>query len=135
MNKLIHFSSSHYRPRAPGCFPDDLMRRVVIKSVALESILGHMTEYPVTTLEAGIVLIADGCDMEKGRSRIPLLLRQESRMGDIHKYSSSAIETVSIEKGEEKPLKITVEMTASVGFPGGGNTHGKDHGKHSKALY
>ena len=37
-------------------------------------------------------------------------------MGDIHKYSSSAIETVSIEKGEEKPLKITVEMTASVGF-------------------
>jgi metal-dependent HD superfamily phosphatase/phosphodiesterase len=97
-------------------FPDDLMRRVVIKSVALESILGHMTEYPVTTLEAGIVLIADGCDMEKGRSRIPLLLRQESRMGDIHKYSSSAIETVSIEKGEEKPLKITVEMTASVGF-------------------
>ena len=52
-------------------FPDELMRRVVIKAVALESILGHMTQHPITTLEAGIVLIADGCDMEKGRSRIP----------------------------------------------------------------
>ena len=97
-------------------FPDELMRRVVIKAVALESILGHMTQHPITTLEAGIVLIADGCDMEKGRSRIPLLMNQVSRVGDIHKYSSSAIESVSIEKGEEKPLKITVKMTASVGF-------------------
>jgi len=97
-------------------FPDELMRRVVIKAVALEGILGHMTQHPITTLEAGIVLIADGCDMEKGRSRIPLLMNQVSRVGDIHKYSSSAIESVSIEKGEEKPLKITVKMTASVGF-------------------
>ena len=34
-------------------FPDELMRRVVIKAVALESILGHMTQHPITTLEAG----------------------------------------------------------------------------------
>lgn len=97
-------------------FPDELMRRTVIKAVTLEGILGHMTHHPITTLEAGIILIADGCDMEKGRSRIPLLVNQGSQVGDIHKYSSSAVESVSIEKGTEKPLKITVRMTASVGF-------------------
>lgn len=97
-------------------FPDHLTSRIVIKAVALESILGHMTHHHITSLEAGILLIADGCDMEKGRSRIPLLINQGSRMGDIHKYSSSAVESVTIEKGEEKPLKITIKMTASVGF-------------------
>ena len=46
-------------------FPDDLMRRVVIKSVALESILGHMTG--LSRHNPGrIVLIIDSCDMEKG---------------------------------------------------------------------
>jgi uncharacterized protein len=91
-------------------------RQVAIKSIALEGIMGHMTKYTVASLEAGIILIADGCDMEKGRARIPMLINQESKVGDIHKYSSSAIEKVTIEKGLEKPLKITIEMSASVGF-------------------
>lgn len=94
----------------------DITKRVIIKSVVLEGIMGHMTKYAVSSLEAGIILIADGCDMEKGRARIPMLLNQESRVGDIHMYSSSAIEKVTIEKGEEKPLKISIEMNASVGF-------------------
>jgi uncharacterized protein len=97
-------------------FPDQLPRQIVIKSTCLEGIMGHMTHHAIHSLEAGIILIADGCDMEKGRARIPMLINQESRVGDIHKYSSSAIEKVTIEKGEEKPLKITVEMSASVGF-------------------
>ena len=54
--------------------------------------------------------------MEKGRARIPMMLNTESKVGDIHKYSASAIENVSIDKGERKPIRITVEMTASVGF-------------------
>ena len=75
-----------------------------------------MTYHAITSLEAGIILVADGCDMEKGRSRIPMLINQESRVGDIHKYSSSSVESVTISKGTEKPIKISVEMTASVGF-------------------
>ena len=96
--------------------PGEISRQVVIKSIVLEGIMGHMTKYSVNSIEAGIILIADGCDMEKGRARIPMLINQESRVGDIHKYSSSAIEKVIIEKGDEKPLKITIEMSASVGF-------------------
>lgn len=97
-------------------FPEQTARRIAIKSVALEGIMGHMTHHAIHTLEAGIILIADGCDMEKGRARIPMLLNQESRVGDIHKYSSASVEKVTIEKGGERPVKITVEMSASVGF-------------------
>jgi len=97
-------------------FKNDYTRQVVIKGIALEGIMGHMTKYSVNSIEAGIILVADGCDMEKGRARIPMLINQESRVGDIHKYSSSAIEKVNIEKGTEKPIKISIEMSASVGF-------------------
>jgi len=99
---------------AESCMPTE--KRVVIKSVALEGIMGHMANYATNSIEAGIVLIADGCDMEKGRARIPMLINQESRVGDIHKYSSSAIEKVIIEKGTKKPLMIMIEMSESVGF-------------------
>ena len=97
-------------------FPGQTSRWIAIKSVVLEGIMGHMTHHTIHTLEAGLILIADGCDMAKGRARIPMLINQESRVGDIHKYSSSAVERVSIEKGTEKPLKIEIEMSASVGF-------------------
>jgi metal-dependent HD superfamily phosphatase/phosphodiesterase len=93
-----------------------LLRMLTIKSVALEGIIGHMTHHTVSSLEAGIILVADGCDMEKGRSRIPMLINQGSRVGDIHKYSSSSVEKVTIGKGQVKPIMITVEMSASVGF-------------------
>ena len=60
--------------------------------------------------------IADGCDMTKGRARIPLSINNTPKVGDIHKYSASAIERVSIKPGERKPIKITIEMSAEVGF-------------------
>ena len=47
-------------------FPKQLDRRIAIKSVALEGIIGHMTYHAITSLEAGIILVADGCDMERG---------------------------------------------------------------------
>lgn len=96
--------------------PGQLTRQIAIKSVTLEGIMGHMTHHAISSLEAGIILVADGCDMEKGRSRIPMLISHESRVGDIHKYSSSSVEQVTIEKGSEKPIKISIEMSASVGF-------------------
>lgn len=97
-------------------YPGDRQKQVILRSLALEGILGHMGHQKIHSLEAGIVLVADGCDMEKGRARIPMLLSTESRVGDIHKYSSSAVEKVILEKGEEKPISITVMMSASVGF-------------------
>ena len=97
-------------------YPDDIHKRVVIRSLALEGIVGHMASRKIHSVEAGIILLADGCDMEKGRARIPLSLNTEPKIGDIHKYSANSIEKVSIGKGEQKPIKITVEMSAEVGF-------------------
>ncbi len=97
-------------------FPDDIHKRVVIKSLAIESIIGHMSTRKIHSIEAGIMLIADGCDMTKGRARIPLAISHTPQVGDIHKYSANAITHVSIRCGEKKPIKIDVEMSSEVGF-------------------
>ena len=97
-------------------YGEDIGRRVVVRSLAVECIVGHMATQRIHSLEAGLILIADGCDMEKGRARIPMMIATESRVGDIHKYSASAIEQVRIERGVQRPIRITVEMKATVGF-------------------
>lgn len=97
-------------------YPDNIQKRIIIKSLALEAIVGHMSSRKIHSLEAGIILIADGCDMAKGRARIPLAINNTPKIGDIHKYSASAIERVGIGQGEKKPIKITIEMSAEVGF-------------------
>ncbi|MGN0845625.1 MAG: phosphohydrolase, partial [Kiritimatiellia bacterium] len=43
-------------------------------------------------------------------------VKTESQVGDIHKYSANSIETVTISRGAEKPIRIDVEMTENVGF-------------------
>jgi metal-dependent HD superfamily phosphatase/phosphodiesterase len=97
-------------------FPDNLFKQVVIRSVALEGIIGHMATRKIHSLEAGLILIADGSDMEKGRARIPLVLKTEPKAGDIHKYSANSIEDVVISHGDPKPIRITVKMSTDVGF-------------------
>ncbi|MBN2829887.1 MAG: phosphohydrolase [Candidatus Cloacimonetes bacterium] len=97
-------------------YPEDLETRVIIKSTVLEGIAGHMATRKIHSLEAGLVLIGDGCDMEKGRARIPTLLNTTPKVGDIHRYSASSIEKVHIRKGEVKPICIQVVMSESVGF-------------------
>lgn len=96
--------------------PDDIRRRVIIRSLALEGIIGHMGTNPIHSIEAGIILIADGCDMTKGRARISLERPSKPAEGDIHKYSANSIEKVRISHGEDKPIKIEVLMKAEVGF-------------------
>lgn len=96
--------------------PDDCMRRTIIRSMAMEGILGHMTTHPIHSIEAGLILIADGCDMTKGRARIPLERPTKPASGDIHKYSANAIESVRIRHGNDCPIKIEIEMKSEVGF-------------------
>lgn len=97
-------------------FPNDLHKRVVIKALATEAIIGHMSSHKIHSTEAGILLIADGCDMTKGRARIPLAINTAPKVGDIHKYSANAIKWIGIHHGERLPIKIDVEMTSEVGF-------------------
>lgn len=95
---------------------ENLKRRVIIRSMAMEGIIGHMGTRRIHSIEAGLILIADGCDMTKGRARIPMEISTKPSVGDIHKYSANSIESVKILKGEEKPIKIEVHMSADVGF-------------------
>ncbi len=97
-------------------YPHDIGKRVIVRSLAVEGIVGHMAHQKVHSLEAGVVLVADGLDMQKGRSRIPMLISPGAKVGDIHQYSAAAIEGVRIEKGEDRPIRIIVTMSESVGF-------------------
>lgn len=94
----------------------DLKRRVTIYAMAMEGIIGHMGTRKIHSVEAGIILVADGCDMTKGRARIPMEINTKPSVGDIHKYSANSIEKVKILAGEEKPIKIEVHMSAVAVF-------------------
>ncbi|MDR2211994.1 MAG: HD domain-containing protein [Spirochaetaceae bacterium] len=89
---------------------------IIIRSLALEAIAGHMGNRSIYSLEAGIVQVADGCDMKKGRARIPLAIGGSPRVGDIHQYSANSIEELTIGPGKEKPISIRVDMSSEVGL-------------------
>ena len=97
-------------------YPDAIAKRVVIRSLAIEGIVGHMANRKIHSVEAGVILIADGCDMEKGRARIPIAMAAEPRVGDIHKYSANSIEGVALSAGSVRPIRIDVSMSSEVGF-------------------
>jgi hypothetical protein len=97
-------------------YNDSVNKKIAIRSLILEGIVGHMATQQIHSLEAGLVLIGDGCDMEKGRARITALMASKPQVGDIHKYSASAIQKLRISKGEEKPIRIVATMSQSVGF-------------------
>jgi len=89
----------------------ELRSATVIRSETLHAIIAHRSGGTPLTLEAGVVRIADALDIAKGRSRIPF----EAGSMSIHSISAAAIEAVRIEKGNERPIKIIVEMSNSAG--------------------
>jgi len=97
-------------------YPDNLQKRVMIRALALEGISGHMGNRTIHSLEAGIVQVADGCDMTKGRARIPIALGYSPRAGDIHQYSANSIEEVRFSRGAGKPIRVEVFMSSEVGL-------------------
>ncbi len=56
--------------------------------------------------------VADALDMASGRSRIPFATRRPN----IHSVSAAAIEGVTIEPGEERAVRIEIEMNNSSGI-------------------
>jgi len=93
----------------------NLQKQAMIRALTLECISGHMGARIIHSIEAGVVQIADGCDMTKGRARIPLALGQ-AKVGHIHQYSANSIEEVNIDAGKEKPIRIDVHMSNDAGF-------------------
>ncbi len=84
----------------------------VVISEALHAVIGHRRAGDPMTVEAGIVRVADALDMASGRSRIPF----ETRRPNIHSVSAAAIDSVTIEPGEEKAVEVRIAMNNSAGL-------------------
>jgi metal-dependent HD superfamily phosphatase/phosphodiesterase len=84
----------------------------VIAAESLHAIIGHRRRGDPITLEAGIVRVADALDMEEGRSRVPF----EAGRPNIHSLSAAAIDDVRIEPGEDRAVRIEIEMNNSAGI-------------------
>jgi metal-dependent HD superfamily phosphatase/phosphodiesterase len=84
----------------------------VVTSEALHAVIAHRRRGEPITVEAGIVRVADALDMASGRSRIPF----ETRRPNIHSISAAAIDAVKIEPGEERAVRIEIEMNNSSGL-------------------
>ena len=84
----------------------------VIVSEVLQAIISHRADGQPLALEAGILRVADALDMAKGRSRIPF----EHGRVSMHSLSAAAIESVSIEAGESRPVKLEITMNNSSGI-------------------
>jgi metal-dependent HD superfamily phosphatase/phosphodiesterase len=71
--------------------------RTVVSSEILHAIIGHRRRGEPYTVEAGVVRVADALDMAEGRS-------------------AAAIDEVRIEAGEERAVRIEIEMNNSAGI-------------------
>jgi hypothetical protein len=86
--------------------------RMVVASETLHAIISHRASGRPSTVEAGIVRIADALDMGKGRSRITY------KKGEINIYSVSdrAIGKVEVTEGTDRALTIKIVMDNPAGI-------------------
>ena len=89
----------------------DTPEKVRLKGEVLHAILCHHTPETPLTVEAGILRVADGLDMERGRSRSPY----ERGGRGINTVSSQAIERVRLREGDDVPVLVEIEMTNAAG--------------------
>jgi metal-dependent HD superfamily phosphatase/phosphodiesterase len=86
--------------------------RTVVAAEVLHAIIGHRRRGEPYTVEAGVVRVADALDMAQGRTRLPIEAGQEG----IHSISAAAVDEVRIEAGEERPVRIEIELNNSAGI-------------------
>jgi uncharacterized protein len=86
--------------------------RTVVAAEILHAIIGHRRRGEPYTLEAGVVRVADALDMAQGRTRVPIEAGHEG----IHSISAAAIDEVRIEAGDERPVRIEIELNNSAGI-------------------
>ena len=95
----------------PALYPD-LEQRQLIEDFIFSAVMCHDVMPPPLFMECAVVAVADGCDMTKGRARMPFDLGKV----DIHAVSALAIEEVNIGKGKDVPVEISVLMSNSAGI-------------------
>lgn len=89
-----------------------VVERTIVISETLHAIISHRDSGTPYTIEAEIVQVADALDMTEGRAREPY------KSGEIQVYSLSgvAIDSVTLTEGEDKPIKIDIVMSNSIGL-------------------
>ena len=95
----------------PDFYSDVKLHRV--RLAVLSCVYEHDESVMATSLEAGVVKVADGTDCENGRARIPYRIFGKS---DIHAVSALAIKGVRISEGKKKPVRITIDMSNPAGL-------------------
>jgi metal-dependent HD superfamily phosphatase/phosphodiesterase len=84
----------------------------VMVAEILHAVIAHRADVRCLTLEAGVLKVADALDMTQGRSRIPF----EAGQVNIHSISAIAIESVQIEKGVDRPVRVDISLANSAGI-------------------
>jgi metal-dependent HD superfamily phosphatase/phosphodiesterase len=92
-------------------YGNERKKLVKLKAGTLEAIYTHDEAVEAISIEGGCVKVGDGADMACGRARVPFSKGKR----DIHSISALAIDDVEIRKGEEKPVRIQVNMSCSAG--------------------
>ena len=95
----------------PAIYPD-VEQRVELRAFILSAILTHDLDPLPLTFEGGLVAVADGTDVTKGRGRMAFDLGKI----DIHSVSALAIDEVRLGPGKDVPVEITVVMNNSAGI-------------------
>ena len=98
--------------RIMGPLYPDPFKRTKVRSFILGAINCHDLNPAPLTVEGGIVAVADGTDITKGRGRKAFSLGSV----DIHSISALAVDQVVIERGRDKPVLISVTMNNSGGI-------------------
>jgi len=88
----------------------DAEDRVKLSSFIEEGILCHLGTYHSTSIEAGIVCVADGTDITCGRARFSYMKSDR----DIHDFSAMSIQKVKIKSGP-KCVEVHVFMDSPAG--------------------
>ncbi len=84
----------------------------IVTQEVLHAIIAHDGDQRCLTIEAGAVKVADTTDMTYGRSRIPFQAGQVN----IHSVSALGVKDVKIDKGEKRPVRISVTLSNSAGI-------------------
>lgn len=95
----------------PALYPETGKRTAILGQI-LHTLYAHDVGENALTIESAIVVIADGCDITKGRGRLSFDLGKH----DIHSISALSIESVDIHKGKTKMIEIHVVMSNSAGI-------------------
>jgi metal-dependent HD superfamily phosphatase/phosphodiesterase len=95
----------------PSLYQETNKRTAVLGEI-LHALQAHDMGENALTIESAIVVIADGCDITKGRGRLAYDLGKH----DIHSVSALSIESVDINKGKTKLIEIHVVMSNSAGI-------------------